>query len=159
MDGRRQTRTGRIVQFATSVTPEFDNEIRKLARETQIHLLTQKEGISQQKLFERSLKLYQKEQATKKEFISQIKNDLLSQLDLQAEELKAILRVIEEGDENLSLKDYDHNIYRKILQYIKLREKEEEVVRNKSQQISRLKKQLKKYGINDKKITPQDVEK
>jgi hypothetical protein len=79
--------------------------------------------------------------------------------DLQAEELKAILAVIEEGNENLSLKDYDHNIYRKILQYIKLREKEEEVVRNKSQQISRLKKQLKKYGISDKKIAPQDVEK
>lgn len=78
---------------------------------------------------------------------------------LQAKELKAILAIIEEGNENLSLKDYDHNIYRKLLSYVKLREKEEEVVRNKSQQISRLKKQLKKYGVSDKKTTPQDVEK
>jgi ActR/RegA family two-component response regulator len=67
--------------------------------------------------------------------------------------------VIEEGQENLSLKDYDHNVYRQLLNYVKLREKEEEVVKNKSQAISQLKQKLKKYGVSDKKITRQDIAK
>jgi hypothetical protein len=67
--------------------------------------------------------------------------------------------VIEEGNESLSLKEYDHNIYRQLLNYIKLREKEETAVKDKSQQISRLKQKLKKYGVSDKKITPQDIQK
>ena len=35
---RHITRTGRIIQFATRVTPEFDKTIRALAQQEQIHL-------------------------------------------------------------------------------------------------------------------------
>lgn len=52
IDGRSATRTGRIVQFATSVTPEFDNEIRKLARESNCMIV---------EVLERSLNLYKQE--------------------------------------------------------------------------------------------------
>lgn len=67
--------------------------------------------------------------------------------------------LIEEGQENLSLKDYDHNVYRQLLHYVKLWEKEEKIVKNKSQAISRIKKQIKKYGVSDQKIQLKDVEK
>ena len=49
LDGRSATRTGRIVQFATSVTVEFDNTIRQLARE---------EGLMMAEVLEKSLQIY-----------------------------------------------------------------------------------------------------
>ena len=79
--------------------------------------------------------------------------------ELQAEELRAILQVIDEGEAGLSKKDYDHNIYQKILSYVKLREIEEEVHRKKTFEPKKLKKQLQRYGISDQRITSQDTTK
>jgi hypothetical protein len=76
------------------------------------------------------------------------------------EELKGILQVIEESGEGLSKKDYDHNIYQKILRYVELREIEERVVKEKSGKISKLKQKLNKYGTSgEKRITPADLAK
>lgn len=51
IDGRSATRTGRIVQFATSVTVDFDNTIRQLARD---------DGLMIVEILEKSLLLYKK---------------------------------------------------------------------------------------------------
>lgn len=79
--------------------------------------------------------------------------------ELQAEELKSILQVIEEGEKGLGKKDYDHNIYQKLLSYVKLREKEEEVHRKKTFEPKKIKKQLQRYGMSDQRITPRDIAK
>jgi len=55
IDGRSATRTGRIVQFATSVTVDFDNTIRQISREDNCMIV---------EILERSLLLY-KEQREK----------------------------------------------------------------------------------------------
>jgi hypothetical protein len=58
IDGRSATRTGRIVQFATSVTVEFDNEIRQLARDNNCMIV---------EVLERSLLLYKQERERERE--------------------------------------------------------------------------------------------
>jgi hypothetical protein len=52
IDGRSATRTGRIVQFATSVTTEFDNDIRQLSRDNNCMIV---------EVLEQSLELYKRE--------------------------------------------------------------------------------------------------
>jgi hypothetical protein len=52
IDGRSATRTGRIVQFATSVTVDFDNTIRQLARD---------DGLMIVEVLESSLLLYKEQ--------------------------------------------------------------------------------------------------
>ncbi|MEG7978349.1 MAG: hypothetical protein NY202_00010, partial [Mollicutes bacterium UO1] len=49
---RYTQRTGRVVQFATRVTPEFDNEIRAIGSQESIHLA---------EVLERMLLIYQAE--------------------------------------------------------------------------------------------------
>lgn len=73
-------------------------------------------------------------------------------------ELGAIINAIQEGNSNLS-QTSDHNLYRQMLEYIQLRKVEEQAVREKSQKISKLQKELKKYKVSNKKITPQDIAK
>jgi hypothetical protein len=51
-DGRSGTRTGRIVQFATSVTVDFDNTIRQLAKD---------DGLMIVEILEKSLSLYKEQ--------------------------------------------------------------------------------------------------
>ncbi|CAG8602616.1 594_t:CDS:1 [Diversispora eburnea] len=46
-----------------------------------------------------------------------------------------------------------------LLQYLQERKKEEKVVRKKRERIKDIKTNLKKYGLNDKKLTPSDIEK
>src|SRR5687767_11805984 len=55
IDGRSATRTGRIVQFATSVTVDFDNAIRQLAREDNLMIV---------QVLEKSLELYKKQRVS-----------------------------------------------------------------------------------------------
>lgn len=45
------------------------------------------------------------------------------------------------------------------MQYFQARKKEEKIVRKKSARIKEIKTNLKKYGLSDKKLTPQDIAK
>jgi len=56
VDGRSLRRTGRTVMFGTRVTPEFDNQLRRIAME---------QGLTLVEVLERALNLYQQQQATK----------------------------------------------------------------------------------------------
>ncbi|KLL03747.1 MAG: hypothetical protein MRERV_34c022 [Mycoplasmataceae bacterium RV_VA103A] len=58
IDGRSATRTGRIVQFATSVTVGFDNTIRQLARD---------DGLMIVEILEKSLSLYKEQRERERE--------------------------------------------------------------------------------------------
>jgi hypothetical protein len=49
-------RTGRTVMFGTRVTPEFDNQLRRIAME---------QGLTLVEVLERALNLYQQQQANK----------------------------------------------------------------------------------------------
>jgi uncharacterized protein with GYD domain len=46
-----------------------------------------------------------------------------------------------------------------LLQYLQERKKEEKIVRQKSERIKEIKTNLKKYGLNDKKISAEDITK
>jgi len=46
-----------------------------------------------------------------------------------------------------------------LLQYLETRKKEEKIVRKKSARIKDIKTNLKKYGLSNKKITPEDLTK
>ncbi|CAG8566765.1 14697_t:CDS:2, partial [Cetraspora pellucida] len=84
IDGRSATRTGRIVQFATSVTVDFDNTIRQLARDDEeISSFAQADQITQSELLTKGLELCQKDRAKKKSLISQIQQNLLLQIGAQ----------------------------------------------------------------------------
>jgi hypothetical protein len=63
IDGRSATRTGRIVQFATSVTVDFDNAIRQLARD---------DGLMIVEVLEKSLSLYKEQRERERERESKI---------------------------------------------------------------------------------------
>lgn len=52
IDGRSLRRSGRTLQFATRVTPEFDNELRVLA---------ERDGLMLVEVLERALELYKKQ--------------------------------------------------------------------------------------------------
>ena len=81
---------------------------------------------------------------------------------LKAEEAGEILRVIEESgmgtDEEEWLKNmkFNRNL---LLQYLQEKKKEEKIVRKKKERIKKIKTNLKKYGLNDKKISNEDIAK
>jgi len=64
IDGRSATRTGRIVQFATSVTVDFDNTIRQLAKD---------DGLMIVEVLEKSLLLYKQHTEREREISKQKK--------------------------------------------------------------------------------------
>ena len=81
---------------------------------------------------------------------------------LKAEEAGEILRVIEESgmatndEEWIKNLKFNRNL---LLQYLQERKKEEKIVRKKSAWIKDIKTNLKKYGLSDKKISPEDLTK
>jgi hypothetical protein len=46
-----------------------------------------------------------------------------------------------------------------LVQYLQERKKEEKIVRKKKERIKKIKTNLKKYGLNDKKISNEDIAK
>ena len=81
---------------------------------------------------------------------------------LKAEESGEILRVIEESgmatseEEWLKSMKFNRNL---LLKYLAERKKEEKAVRKKRERIKDIKGSLKKYGVSDKKISKEDLEK